>query len=163
MTSSLKTLIGFYSLRISGLMRTTIQLNINPGLNESGVYTIYLQSFFLDDCDNIWDLSTTTQFVVNDCPLQVDLTSNNTTICLGDCTDLYVNVEGGDSTSYTYVWNPAWNNSPGTQTVCPQSTTQYIVTVSDNGTSLATSDTITINVVPLPVIQNNITHILIKN
>ena len=134
----------------------TIQLSVSPGLNESGVYTIYLQSFFLDDCDNIWDLSTTTQFVVNDCPLQVDLTSNNTTICLGDCTDLYVNVEGGDSTSYTYVWNPAWNNSPGTQTVCPQSTTQYIVTVSDNGTSLATSDTITINVVPLPVIQNNI-------
>ena len=134
----------------------TIQLSINPGLNESGVYTIYFQSFFLDDCNNIWDLSTSTQFVVNDCPLQLDLYANNTTICLGDCADLYVNVDGGDSTSYTYVWNPAWNNSPGTQTVCPLTTTQYIVTVSDNGTSLATSDTITINVVPPPVIQNNI-------
>ena len=134
----------------------TIQLSINPGLNESGVYTIYFQSFFLDDCGNIWDLSTSMQFVVNDCPLQVDLTSSNTTICLGNCADLYVNVDGGDSTSYNYVWNPAWSNSPGTQTVCPLTTTQYIVTVSDNGTSLATSDTITINVVPPPVVQNNI-------
>ena len=133
----------------------TIQLSINPGLNESGVYTVYFQSFFLDDCDNIWDLFTSTQFIVNDCPLQVDLTANNTTICLGDCADLYVNVEGGDSTSYNYVWNPAWVNNPGTQTVCPTTTTQYIVTVSDNGTSLATSDTITIDVVSPPTIQNN--------
>ncbi|MBT5859208.1 MAG: PKD domain-containing protein [Flavobacteriales bacterium] len=134
----------------------TIQLSINPGLNESGVYTISFQSFFLDDCGNIWDLSTSMQFVVNDCPLQVDLTANNTTICLGDCTDLYVNVDGGDSTSYNYVWNPPWNNSPGIQTVCPSTTTLYTVTVSDNGTSLPTSDTITINVVPPPQTQNNI-------
>ena len=134
----------------------TIQLDINPGLNESGIYNIYFQSYFTDDCNNIWDLSTNIQFVVNDCPLQVDLDANNTTICLGDCADLYVNVEGGDSTSYNYVWSPAWNNSPGVQTVCPITTTLYTVTVSDNGTSLPTSDTITINVVPPPQTQNNI-------
>ena len=134
----------------------TIQLNINPGLNESGVYTIYFQSYFTDDCNNIWDLSNNLQFIVNDCPLQVDLDANNTTICLGDCADLFVNVEGGDSTSYNYLWNPAWNNSPGVQTVCPVTTTLYTVTVSDNGTSLPTSDTITINVVTPPQTQNNI-------
>jgi len=134
----------------------TIQLSISPGLNESGVYTIYFQSYFIDDCDSIWNLSSSMQFVVNDCPLQVDLTADNTTICLGDCADLYVNVDGGDSTSYNYVWTPPWANSPGTQTVCPVTTTQYIVTVSDNGTSLPTSDTITIDVVSPPVVQNNI-------
>ena len=96
------------------------------------------------------------QFVVDDCPLQVDLTADNTTICLGDCVDLYVNVDGGDSTSYNYSWSPNWMNSPGFQTVCPTTTTQYIVTVSDNGTSSSTSDTITINVVSPPVAQNNI-------
>ena len=67
-----------------------------------------------------------------------------------------MNVVGGDSTSYNYSWNPVWMNSPGFQTVCPTSTTQYTVTVSDNGTSLPTSDTITINVISPPVAQNNI-------
>ena len=71
--------------------------------------------------------------------------------------DLWVEVEGGDSTSYNYVWNPPWNNSPGVHgLVCPVTTTLYTVTVSDNGTSLPTSDTITINVVPPPQTQNNI-------
>ena len=134
----------------------TIQLILSPGLNESGVYNLYLESSFSDDCGNIWNLSSTYQFVVNNCPLQVDLTANNTTICLGDCADLYVNVVGGDSTSYNYSWNPVWMNSPGFQTVCPTSTTHYTVTVSDNGTSLPTSDTITINVISPPVAQNNI-------
>ena len=134
----------------------TIQLNLNPGLNESGVYNIYFQSYFSDDCNNIWNLSTNTQFLINDCPLQVNLQANETTICLGDCVDLYASVEGGDSTSYNYVWNPPWNNSPGIQNVCPTTTTQYIVTVSDNGLSIPTSDTITINVVPPPQTQNNI-------
>lgn len=134
----------------------TIQLNLFPGLNESGLYNIYFESFFSDDCENIWNLSSTYQFVIDDCPLQVDLTANTTTICLGDCVDLYVNVDGGDSTSYSYSWNPVWMNSPGVQTVCPTTTTQYMVTVSDNGTSSITSDTITINVVLPPVTQNNI-------
>ena len=134
----------------------TIQLILSPGLNESGVYNLHLESSFSDDCGNIWNLSSTYQFVVNNCPLQVDLTANNTTICLGDCADLYVNVVGGDSTSYNYSWNPVWMNSPGFQTVCPTSTTQYTVTVSDNGTSLPTSDTISINVITPPVAQNNI-------
>ena len=133
-----------------------IQLDINPGLNQSGMYSIYFESYFVDDCNNIWSLSSNIQFVVNDCPLQVDLTADNTTICLGDCAELYVNVNGGDSTTYSYVWNPVWNNNPGIQTVCPTTTTVYTVTVSDNGVSLPTTDTITINVVAPPQTQANI-------
>ena len=133
-----------------------IQLNLSPGLNQSGVYDIYFSSFFTDDCSNIWELSSNMQFVINDCPLEVDLFSNNTTICLGDCVDLYVNVNGGDSNSYNYVWNPLWLNSPGIQTVCPTTTTQYIVTVDDNLGSTPTSDSITITVISPPQTQNNI-------
>lgn len=131
----------------------TIQLDLNPGLNESGIYDLLFQSFFTDQCDNFWDLSTGMQFIINDCPLQVDLTSNNTDICLGECVELYANATGGDATTYTYSWNPAWQNSPGIQTVCPSTTTQYIVTVDDNGPATAMSDTIIINVETPPVLQ----------
>ena len=44
----------------------TIQLNLYPGLNESGLYNIYFESFFSDDCENIWNLSSTYQFVIDD-------------------------------------------------------------------------------------------------
>ena len=46
----------------------TIQLNLLPGLNESGVYSIYFESFFKDDCDSVWILSTSYQLIINDCP-----------------------------------------------------------------------------------------------
>jgi hypothetical protein len=131
----------------------TIQLDLNPGLNESGIYDLFFQSFFTDQCDNFWDLSTSIQFTINDCPLQVDLTSNNTEICLGECIDLYANVTGGDATTYNYSWNPVWQNTPGIQTVCPSTTTQYIVTVDDNGPATAMSDTIVINVQNPPILQ----------
>ena len=72
----------------------------------------------------------------------------NYTICLGECVDLYVNVIGGDSTSYNYTWNPILSNSPGPHTVCPIITTQYIVTVDDLGPATAQSDTVIITVLP---------------
>ena len=134
-----------------------IQINLNPGLNNSGNYNLFFQSFFMDDCNNIWELSNNTQFIIDDCPLNVNIVANNTTICFGECTDLYVNVSGGDSTSYFYDWLPAWNNSPGIQTVCPTNTTQYIVTVSDNSSAIPASDTITINVANPPVAQSSTT------
>ncbi|MEC9209721.1 MAG: gliding motility-associated C-terminal domain-containing protein [Bacteroidota bacterium] len=130
-----------------------IQLSLSPGLNESGNYNIYFQSYFTDECNTLWDLSAGLQFIINDCPLQVDLTANNTEICLGECVDLYTNVSGGDVATYNYSWNPTWQNSPGIQTVCPSFTTQYIVIVDDNSPAVSASDTIIINVDNPPVLQ----------
>ena len=35
--------------------------------------------------------------------MQVDLTASNTTICLGECVDLFTNVTGGDVSTYNYT------------------------------------------------------------
>ena len=133
-----------------------IQLSLFPGLNESGTYSISFQSYFKDDCDSIWDLTSTFQFIVNDCPLIVELSADNDTICIGECADLSTYVIGGDATSYSYSWNPAWNNSPGVWTVCPLVTTSYIVTVSDASMAASQSDTITIVVLNPPTTQSSI-------
>ena len=130
-----------------------IQLSLFPGLNESGTYNISFQTFFKDDCDSIWDLTSTFQFIINDCPLIVELTADNDTICIGECADLYTNVNGGDPTTYSYSWNPAWNNSPGFWTVCPSVTTTYFVTVSDASMAAPQSDSITIVVLNPPSTQ----------
>jgi len=130
-----------------------IQLSLSPGLNESGMYTIFFQSYFKDACGSIWDLSSTFQFSINDCPLEVNLTADNDTICVGECADLYAYVNGGDATTYTYNWNPTWTNSPGTWTVCPLVTTTYVVTVNDLSAASAQSDSITIFVSNPPTTQ----------
>ena len=132
----------------------TIQLNVLPGLNESGVYNVSLQSYFMDACDSVWDLSANTQLVINDCPLQANITASpDSIICQGDCVDLYVNVSGGDLTSYNYTWTPALPNSPGPHTVCPSANTVYSVTVSDAGPAADQSDNILITVLTPPVTQ----------
>lgn len=132
----------------------TIQLNLSPGLNESGVYDVFFQTSFRDLCDSVWLLSSTYQVIIDDCPLLVDLSVYNDSICLGDCVDLYTSVSGGDGI-YTYTWDPSWNNSAGPWTVCPTSTTTYIVTVDDTGPASSQSDTITIVVSTPPVTQQD--------
>ncbi len=134
-----------------------IELNLLPGLNESGIYNLSIESSFIDDCDSIWQLTSDIQFSINDCPIQVDIISNDTIICLGDCVDLYASVSGGDSLTYNYNWNPLLPSTAGPHNVCPTSTTQYIVNVNDNGPSQGDSDTILITVVSPPQTQNNIT------
>mgnify|MGYP001157183693 CR=1 FL=1 len=103
----------------------TIQLNVFPGLNESGIYNVSLQSYFMDACDSIWDLSANTQLVINDCPLQVNLIAIDDSICIGDNTDIFVQVTGGDSTSYNYNWTPLLPANAGPHNVSPLVTTTY--------------------------------------
>ena len=133
-----------------------IELTLFPGLNQSGIYDLSLQSFFLDACDSIWDLSTDIQFVINDCPLQVDIVSTpDSVICEGECVDLFVNVSGGDVSSYNFTWNPPLPNSPGPHNVCPTISTLYSVLVSDAGPAASQTDNILISVLPPPVTQSS--------
>jgi len=135
----------------------TIQLNLSPGLNQSGSYSIYFETYYQDPCDDIWILSASISFIINDCPLQVNLMANNDTICIGDNTDIFVQVAGGDSTSYNYNWSPFLPSFPGPHNVSPLVTTTYYVTISDAGPAQAKIDSITIYVFPLPVLQNDTT------
>ncbi|MBT7896708.1 MAG: CUB domain-containing protein, partial [Flavobacteriales bacterium] len=99
-----------------------IQLNLFPGLNQSGSYNIFFQSYFEDVCDSVWSLSSSLVFDILDCPLIVDLVTDNDTICLGDCTDLNVYVSGGDASTYFYNWTPILPNNSGPHQVCPITT-----------------------------------------
>ena len=84
----------------------TIQLNLSPGLNQSEFYNLYFENpITKNPCDSIWVLSSTINFVINDCPLQVDLMTNNDTICIGESTDLFVQWMVR-LYSYNYNWFP---------------------------------------------------------
>ncbi len=135
----------------------TIQLNLNPGLNRSGVYNISFETSYKDGCDSIWILNSNISFIINDCPLQLDLTTTNDTICFGENTDIFIQVSGGDSTSYNYTWSPNLPSNQGPHNVSPSITTTYYLTVSDNSPAQSQLDSITIYVLPLPNLQNDTT------
>ncbi|NNC96047.1 MAG: T9SS type B sorting domain-containing protein [Chitinophagales bacterium] len=131
---------------------SVIELQFSGPIIQSAVYGVTINATFLDLCDNPWELMVNGNFTVDDCPLQVVLLANSTTICEGECTDIFADASGGDLVSYVYTWSPALPAGPGDHTVCPATTTTYFVTVTDASGSPPAMDQITINVNPLPVI-----------
>ena len=81
-----------------------IELTLSPGLNQSGLYDLSFYMTYIDECGDSWSLIPSNQIFVNDCPLELTLSSDDDTICLGECVNLYSSVSGGDSTSYQYSW-----------------------------------------------------------
>ena len=95
-----------------------IELTLSPGLNQSGLYDLSFHMTYIDECGDSWSLIPSNQIFVNDCPLELTLSSDDDTICLGECVNLYSSVSGGDSTSYQYSWTNSVNNS-SVINVCP--------------------------------------------
>lgn len=129
---------------------TSATLNFTPGLDESGYYIVTYSSFFRDQCDSVWTLITDDTLIVNDCPLEVDLRTLNSTICEGECTDIFAEPGGGDFLTYRYTWSNGLPNSAGPHSVCPVVTTTYYVTLNDGAGSAAAMDSLQIIVLPKP-------------
>jgi gliding motility-associated-like protein len=82
-------------------------------------------------------------------PLQGQVTSNNTNLCIGDCTTLNAAVTGGCGLAPTYQWSTG--ATAASINVCPTVTTTYTVNISEQCTNLTITESITINVVPTPI------------
>lgn len=110
---------------------------------------------------------TTQQYTVNvndgsDCPIipqtvlvtvrpPLTVTSISDTICSGSSALLTATAKGGDE-QYTYSWQPVNLNGASIQ-VAPVVTTTYTVTVSDKCGTPSARDTITVTVIPSPVVN----------
>jgi gliding motility-associated-like protein len=130
-------------------------VKFSRGLNRSGDYTLIMDSYVADACDSNWVFQDTAYFQVTDCPIEVDLFTSKDTICLGTCADLTATITGGDSANYTYTWTGGLSGAPP-KTVCPTTTTTYILTVSD-GVSPVGKDTVSVAVFSPPVLGNDTT------
>ena len=92
-------------------------------------------------------------FVVpgNSSPLNVAASASLGTICAGDCVTLDATIVVGCGLAAT----SAWNNGAGTGaqvTVCPVATTTYSVTVTEICSGNTDVASVTVNVVPPPVV-----------
>jgi gliding motility-associated-like protein len=76
--------------------------------------------------------------------------SGDSSICIGESTNLYLNINGGIG-PYSYIWNNGLANQTSPITVSPTSTTTYNVTVFDACNSLPAIASFTVTVHPMPV------------
>lgn len=129
-------------------------LTLDRVLDKSGSYRVDFTYIYYDACDSGWVLDTFVNFVIDDCPIEVELFLTDDTICKGSCTDLWAEITGGDSTKYRFTWNPNLPGNAGPHTVCPTTTTTYSLYVED-GAAVPDSDTITLYVVDPPVAMND--------
>jgi hypothetical protein len=120
----------------------------NPGISESGVYNLVYHFIFIDPCGRVHPYDLPISFTVDDCPIQVVIGANDTTICYGTCANIRAYVKGGTG-RYTYTWSNNLGNKPD-HTVCPTLSRYYTVTVDDDGPALPGTASIHITVLPLP-------------
>ena len=131
-------------------------INLDRPLDRGGSYRVDFTYVYYDACDSPWVLDTFVYFNINDCPIEVDLTLDDDTICLGACTYLNVDITGGDSLNYVYYWDPSAPSGSEPYLVCPTTTTKYKLRVED-GVSLPGSDSIVLTVLNPPRAMNDTT------
>lgn len=149
--------LGIASITPTGCVNgytKTFTVNFKNAVNLNGRYTFTLTTNWLDFCGESYTRNSLVRFDVLTCPLSVELTLDDTLLCIGSCTKLIATVSGGDSKKYIYTWTPSTIKGAGPHTVCPNVKTTYILKVTD-GISIPSADTITINVLSPPVAQND--------
>ncbi len=115
----------------------------NPFVFPTTTTTYFVMGTDTNGCINMDSLIIT----VNTLP--VITTSNDTTLCLGDCAQL--NAAGGTG----YLWMPGGTLSDSTifnPIACPTTNTTYLVTVTDGNNCVDTAS-INITINPLPLIN----------
>ncbi len=83
-------------------------------------------------------------------PIVAGATSTQTTICAGDCVNLSSSVVQGCGLAASYTWDNGLGAGQN-QTVCPNVTTTYTVTIDEQCSGFQDQASVTINVVPPPV------------
>jgi len=147
------TIVSATPVNCTGGTTSTIQLTLNPSIDQSGNYTLTFTNYFLDACDELWELTATGSFIVNDCPLEVEIIASDEEICPGDCVQLEAQVSGGNG-NYSYTWSHGLPPTAGPHTVCLSANTTYSVTVDDTSPAASDIATKTISILPVPIITN---------
>ena len=141
----------------TGGTASTVVLTLDNPISSSGNYTLTYTTIYEDPCTDATPLVSQQNFSVVDCPLSITVTADANPICEGACTFLLVEAFGGGSSTYNYNWNPSLPNSTNVE-VCPNISTTYTVTVTDNNGASAVNS-IFVEIQGAPTIINNDTTI----
>ena len=131
---------------------TSFRFTASGKFDINGSYTVSHVHGYRDFCDSVYYLTSTQTFSVSNCPIKVELSLANDTLCRGECTTLSVKASGGQASKYQYTWLSGGLSGAGPHTICPKVNTRYILKVSD-GSAIPGYDTIDVVVLSPPKAQ----------
>ncbi|MEX1003627.1 MAG: hypothetical protein WDZ35_16025, partial [Crocinitomicaceae bacterium] len=112
------------AISVSPAGTTTYTVDVT---NDAGCTSTYDLVVAVDPCNN------------------VTLTVPDTTICENDCATIEATTSGTTGT-ITYSWTPNIGNGPGPYNVCPTTTTDYVLTITDqDGNTATATSTVSVN------------------
>jgi len=116
-------------------------------------------SVFVSDSNNCSTVSQNMEVFVHPVIDVVVSFAGDSAFCLNNSTQLSAVATGGNGGPYTYTWNAGIGVQNPPITITPSQTTTYIVTASDNCGSPTATDSLTVIVYPLPVVNFSATPI----
>lgn len=138
-------IVGAQATPCQGGTTSAVQLAVDPAFDRDCPYTLSFEIGLPDACDSIWYFTLTANTQLTTCPLGVLVEASRDTICVGQCVQLFADVQG--CLGYTYTWNNGLPSTAGPLTACPLATTTYTVTVTEQGTGQTSTGSRTITVI----------------
>jgi hypothetical protein len=130
-----------------------VLIEVDPPVWYNCEYTIFAEVGIPDVCDSIWYFNLVTGFTYEDCPMRYEVEASSDTICAGHCADIWAATEG--CYDYAYVWDNDLPATQGPHEVCPDSTTTYIVEITEQQSGNSVTDSVTIVVIESNILLND--------
>ena len=128
--------------------QVTLTLNRSFEYNCDVIVNLTIQ--IPDECEVLHEFEILTTFFYDNCPINAQLTAESSTVCLGECTSISMNLPG--CLTYVYQWNNGLPPTTGPHNECPAVTTTYSVLVTELETNLQQTFTITVVVEDIGII-----------
>ncbi|MFM2201904.1 MAG: hypothetical protein RL040_1104, partial [Bacteroidota bacterium] len=106
-----------------------------------------------DECDVLHEFVIPTPFFFDNCSINAELVADSPTICSGECANVSLSISG--CLTYVYQWSNGLPSSAGPHSVCPSTTTNYSVLVTELETNLQQTFTVTVSVEDIGITTPN--------
>ncbi|MBA4305073.1 MAG: hypothetical protein C0424_12660 [Sphingobacteriaceae bacterium] len=126
-----RTIVNAQALSCVNDSTRRVRLTVNTPFDQCATYGLSWNLNLLDRCDSLYTFLLNSNFSINDCPLTASTTVLDDSLCIGECTLISAQGQGGDC-NYTYQWSNGLPPTAGPHLVCPPAgLTTYTVIVND--------------------------------
>ncbi len=106
-----------------------VMLNLENPIDVNCTYEVVMEITIPDVCGTPYFFITTTDFEVDNCPIDGAIEAQEDTICPGACT--FIEFVSSGCNDYQITWNNGLPSGPGPYETCIDTTTIYIANVTD--------------------------------
>lgn len=127
-----------------------ITVNVPEPFSYNCAYDLQFNVSIPDNCGLFYPFVISGNFNMTGCSIDAEIISTADTLCQGNCAQLVADVTG--CSNYTYAWSHDLLPNEGPHNVCPNQTTTYSVTITEQPSGATVTRTITIEVEEIEIL-----------